>query len=288
MVTSPTPPPNNFVLERLRSDARHTMDLAKTMRVIGHPGVKGRFRELLINTLLRPWLPANVGCGTGILVDVDQRVSNAGQDDILLFDQLLSPAALASTDSSDGVFFFDNVLLRIEVKSTLNCADIAKFAKTSKATSELRMAGNDQRADLVPGAFNSLIAYDTNVAHGHELRYLRQSLEAEGVDPESGVVSMMAIASRGFWLLGQTPDGSRAWKELVVQDPADPLAYFVGVASNSCFSQRSRRLGISPLGGGVGTYLDHPFQWVRSDTLLQASIHQGSDPIDSTEPWRSQ
>ena len=99
---------------------------------------------------------------------------------------------------------------------------------------------------------------------------------------------MMAIATRGFWLLGQTKDGSRAWKELMIEDPVDPMVYFVGVASNSCFAQRSRRLGISPLGGGVGTYLDHPFQWVLADTLKQASSHQGSDPLDPTEAWRSQ
>lgn len=63
---------------------------------------------------------------------------------------------------------------------------------------------------------------------------------------------------RGFWTLGET-EGTRHWKELVVADPGDPLAYFIGFVSSSVFAQRAARLGLQPLGGGVGLYIGHPF-----------------------------
>ena len=85
---------------------------------------------------------------------------------------------------------------------------------------------------------------------------------AGGVDPVGGVVSSMCIAQRGFWLLGETNDGTKRWKQLRMATQDDPLAYFVGVTSNTCFAQRAARLGIQPLGGGVGLYLDHPFDFV--------------------------
>ncbi len=56
----------NYVLERLRSDSRHLSELATIDGQIGHPGVKGRFRELLLNNLLIPWLPSGMVCGTGL------------------------------------------------------------------------------------------------------------------------------------------------------------------------------------------------------------------------------
>jgi hypothetical protein len=49
-----------------------------------------------------------------------------------------------------------------------------------------------------------------------------------------------------------------------VADPGDPLSYFVGVVSNSCFDQRAKRQGVQPLGGGIGQYLDQPYEWVSA------------------------
>lgn len=87
-------------------------------------------------------------------------------------------------------------------------------------------------------------------------------MRAADLDPLSGVVSGMCIGQVGYWILGQTADGVRAWKELRFTQLEDPFAYLVGVISNSCFNQRSARLGIEQVGGGIGLYLDHPFDLV--------------------------
>jgi len=255
--------PENYILNRLRIDARHVLTLADHERAIGHPGVKGRFRELFVNNLLVPWLPPAVGCGTGIIIDHEQNVVEAGQEDVVLFDALLGPQILASPHATDGVFLFDNALCRIEVKSILTQEHLKDFAKTSLAIANLKRAarGDDERS--VFATLNLLLGFTSNVAEGREGDSLQNAMLEVGIDPLSGVVSGMCIADRGYWVLGEMHERGnmvRCWKRLIKSTDDDPLAYFVGFTSNSCFDQRAARQGLSPLGGGIGMYLDHPFE----------------------------
>ena len=253
----------NYVLGRLRCDSRHVCDLAVHERQIGHPGVKGRFRELLLNNLLVPWLPPSVGCGTGVIIDCEQEVIDAKQEDIILFDSLLAPPILASPQSTHGVYFFDSVLCRIEVKSKLTKADLKSFVDTSTKIAHLKLLAKPGAPPQVFGAFNMLVAYESEIAADQELTYLCEEMSELGLDSGCGIVSAMCIANRGFWLLGED-DGNRRWQKLRVADPGDPLSYFVGVVSNSCFDQRAKRQGVQPLGGGIGRYLDQPYEWVSA------------------------
>jgi len=89
----------------------------------------------------------------------------AAQDDIILFDSLLAPSVLASSNSSHGVYLFDNVLCRVEVKSVLTKNDLVSFAQKSKAISELKVTAPLYPAPEVFGAFNMLVAFDSAVIH---------------------------------------------------------------------------------------------------------------------------
>ncbi len=108
---------------------------------------------------------------------------------------------------------------------------------------------------------NMLVAFESEIAAGKELQFLREAMRERQLDPCGGVVSSMCVADRGFWLLGDR-NGERLWKTLQTSVAGDPLAYFTGVVSNTCFKQRSARQGLKPLGGGIGNYLDHPFDVV--------------------------
>ncbi|MGD0320317.1 MAG: DUF6602 domain-containing protein [Acidimicrobiales bacterium] len=253
----------NYILGRLRSDSRHVCHLAEHEGQVSHPGVKGRFRELLMNNLLVPWLPPSVGCGTGVIIDAKQQVDDAGQDDIVLFDPLFAPPILASPQSTHGVYLFNSVLCRIEVKSTLRKEDLKRFVDASKRIADLKFTL--KHGATVPdlyGAFNMLVAYESRIAAGQELDYLCEEMTRGGLAPTGGKVSAMCIAKRGFWLLGNE-NGVNRWKELQFTEPDDPLSYFVGTTSNSCFDQRAKRLRLDEsLGGGIGLYLDHPFVFV--------------------------
>lgn len=251
----------NYILERLRSDSGHVAELARIDGEIGHPGVKGRFRELLLNNLLMPWLPSGVACGTGLIIDHRQEIADAGQEDIIVFDPFLAPSVFASPNSDHGVYFFDSVLCRIEVKSKLRKDDLAKFVASSSQLARLQLAGREDAARQVFGALNMLVAFSSEIADGSELRCLREAMTGKELDPVSGIVSSLCVADRGFWLLGRHESGLR-WKTLRLESPHDPLAYFAGVTSNTCFDQRAARQGLKPVGGGIGMYLEHPFDFV--------------------------
>lgn len=237
------------------------MDLAAHEGAIGHPGVKGRFRELFLSNLLTPWLPASINCGTGLIIDHRQRVVDAGQEDIIVFDPLLGPAIFASAQAGDGIYLFDSTLCRIEVKSNVTKADLEDFAKTSRVVSAMELAVGPGEHPSVFGALNLLLGFTSEIAVGKEIEFLSEAVARQGALPESGIISGLCIADRGLWTLGET-DGMRHWKELVIAHPGDPLAFFVGFVSNSVFAQRAARLGLKPLGGGVGLYIGHPFKGV--------------------------
>ncbi len=95
---------DNYILDRLRADSSHLIILSKNESKITHNGLKGRFRELLVDHLLAPWLPPYVRCGTGMIIARENKSRQHTQDDIILYDLSLAPPILAS--SIEGVFTF--------------------------------------------------------------------------------------------------------------------------------------------------------------------------------------
>ena len=263
----------DYVLERLRADARHVIDLANVESAIGHGGVKGRHRELLLDHLLRPWLPFGVQCGTGIIIDREQPVARSGQDDIVVYDPLIIPPVLAAGSQGDGVFLFDGVYFRIEVKSRLRRSDVTAFVESSLRVSEMRRTTHSrEHADrFVTAPISALVGFTSDLRIGSEIQTLFRALSLRGVPIDRGIISMMCIADRGFWNFGPDNAGpsndaserssSRWFKLDPITDSGDPLAYFIGNLSHTTFLERVRRLGLTPAsGGGVGMYLPNRFK----------------------------
>jgi hypothetical protein len=94
---------NTYIRERLRADARHLIARAAAEQLIEHRRLRGRFRELLVDAILAPWLPPYAACGTGMIVDIDDRIREATQEDVVIFDHSLVPAVFAHISAKDGV-----------------------------------------------------------------------------------------------------------------------------------------------------------------------------------------
>ena len=119
---------NEYLLSRLRADAAHILAQARNEEQLQHQGLKGRFRELLIDNLLAPWLPPYILCGTGMIIAAENQVRQNTQDDIIIYDRSLVPPILASPNHApEGVFLYNSVMARIEVESTLTRADLSRF-----------------------------------------------------------------------------------------------------------------------------------------------------------------
>jgi hypothetical protein len=259
----------SYLLNRLRADAGHAAELSRLENEIGHGGTKGRHRELLVDHLLRPWLPLCVSCGTGLIIDQNQKLASASQDDVIVYDPLLVPPVLATGANTEGVFLYDSVYFRIEVKSVLRREHIRDFVNSCEAmrsmTGTVEPSFHDtNRHVLAP--MNALVAFSSEIADGKDLRYLVDAI-SELHAPTPGLVSLLCVANRGFWKVSESQDAGTAterdrlsWHELQASDRNDPLAYFVGILTNTCFIERSKRLGMSPArGGGVGLYLPQPY-----------------------------
>jgi hypothetical protein len=181
---------NDYILNRLRCDASHVLELAAREGNLQHPGMKGRFRELLVDNFLAPWLPPYVACGTGMIIADNNKERKATQDDIILYDRSLSPPVMASTSAPEGVFLYNTVLARVEVKSEVKKAHITSFVDSSLEISDLIFPTRSGCKEGLFGAFNLLFAFSTNSTSNedpdHELKRLISAFEEKNIDSTGG------------------------------------------------------------------------------------------------------
>jgi hypothetical protein len=264
---------NSYLIERLRCDAGHVLARAEAEAKVTHKGLKGRFRELLIDNLLAPWLPPYVACGTGLIIGTGNTEYVSGQEDIVLYDRTLAPPILASHGAPEGVFLSNSAIGRIEVKSWLKAEGVRGFIESSKKIAELRVI-SPQPIEYGK-TLNLLFAFHSDHAEGDEagkdfeLRRVLGEMREAGLDPLSGLVSAICIADRGFWMLAQSllpqSKGKSVWARLTLRDRSDPLVWFVACVSNTCFASHAERSGRDPAAGldnGISYYLDWPFEHV--------------------------
>lgn len=258
---------NKYIIDRLRSDAGHLLALAENEGKLQHQGMKGRFRELLIDNLLSPWLPPDVRCGTGMIIGGENLIREATQDDIVIYDKSLCPPVLVSDQSPEGVFPFNSVLVRIEVKSILSRAELVKFVVASIEIAQFKVDVRPGCTKKYTSALNMLFAYksDQKPEGDRELHRLIDVMKEKSIDPVSGIVSMICVPGSGFYKIGQAGQ-EKFWQKHQSNDQLDHIAWFVGSVSNSCFQYRAERQGrdiTNSLEGGVGLYLNHPFDVVE-------------------------
>jgi hypothetical protein len=254
---------NEYILQRLRADADHLLSLAANEGKLNHPGVKGRFRELLIDNILSPWLPPDVHCGTGMILANNNVRKEATQDDIVLYAKSLCPPVLVSKEASEGIFLYNSVLARIEVKSKLNRKELSKFVTAAKEIAALKVDVRDGCTGCFTGALNLLFAYESDLTSDQDsdLKRLITVMNEQDIKPLFGIVSMLCIPGRGFYKIGME-NGSRVWQRHTSSDPLDHIAWFVACLSNSSFQyliERQGRDSRNSLEGGVGLYFNHPF-----------------------------
>ncbi len=256
---------NDYILDKLRADSAHLINLSANEEKLQHSGLRGRFREILVNNILEPWLPPYVDCGTGMIIAENNIKRESTQDDVILYDKSLTPPIMASANSSEGVFLFNSVLARIEVKSTNTRAALRDFCNASNEIHQLKFSVQADTVQGLQAPFNMFFAYKTDLNNDDidsEVKRLVDVMIELGFDPLSGLVSTLCVVEKGFWKIGLNKEGGRCWQRLDSPNMEDYITWFVGTTSNSCFQQHALRQGRNPalgLEGGVGTYLPHPF-----------------------------
>lgn len=110
--------------------------------VIAHNGLRGSAREVFIEEFLQPFLPPDIGIGTGEIINHNGKRSK--QIDVVLYNKGLIPPFI-SRNSNIGLFPWECVIVAIEVKSTINasvCDDILLNAHSvQKVVTETSLKG---------------------------------------------------------------------------------------------------------------------------------------------------
>ena len=257
-------PMDNYIRDRMIADAAHVLELAKQQDSLEHHGLRGRFREILVDGLMEPWLPPTVACESGTVISFSNTLRSKTQEDILLIDRSISPSVLLKSQAVEGVFLRNSVLARIEVKSTLNNSGVNGFRESCEQFHTMNLDLDDERFkarsdhDKPIMELNFLVAFHSDLKDGSDLSRL---MEVFSNDPP-GAVSALCVADKGFWRVTKGIEGF-AWQKYECQTgnhPAERLAAFVGLLSNSAFDQHiifQGRERLYSLESGVGQYFNH-------------------------------
>ena len=258
----------DYILERLRADAAHTIAIAKCEDAIQHAGQRGRFREILIANLLTPWLPPFCKCVTGMIIEAKNKPRESTQEDILVIDSSLTPPILASVNGPDGVFPLNSVLLRIEVKSTITREGIRQFLHASSKVIKMEFSKQADCKAKFTHPLSILVAFKTdckNEEWDSEFERFCEVLKEREYPPAlSGFVSVICVVEKGFWFLSGDKQ-NRSWCRLVrlspdrdMDSPEDRLAYLAAKASDSVYLAHAERQGRDPSQGleaGIGQFI---------------------------------
>ncbi len=150
---------NSYILDKIQADSLHLINLSENEEKVQHAGLRGRLRELLIDNILTPWLPPYVLSGTGTIIEAENLKRESTQDDIILFDKTLAPPILGLNNTKEGIFLFNSVLARVEVKSIVTKVFMKDFCSTSFELSKLRFTVGPNFNAIYFGAFNLFFAY---------------------------------------------------------------------------------------------------------------------------------
>ncbi|EAM2739486.1 hypothetical protein FFZ60_18595 [Salmonella enterica] len=117
----------------LRGKVESAIAQAKSAAGFSHQGVKGAVLEILLSQLFRPLLPADVGIGTGQIIE-QYSGKLSPQIDIIIYNKSILPPILI--DGATGLFPIESVLYTIEVKTTLSSSELSSAHSSAKELNE--------------------------------------------------------------------------------------------------------------------------------------------------------
>jgi hypothetical protein len=227
------------VIDFIRARLGNVKACAASLSVVTHKGLRGRFREILAQDLLAPYLPPQIELLSGVIVGANnEQRDERNEDDIVIFDHSWAPLLLR-TRGRDSIIPITGVRAHIEVKSTLTLAELK--SAMAAAVEINRLAVGQAPAGLV-------FAYETNIGTDRHIPdLLLAELKGIGYQPSSGQtpcpIQGICILGRGSWFLTEMNSKSGWYKVDAIDDRE--LLTFVSIVSNYAFDN----------GRGLGTHV---------------------------------
>ncbi|CAB3796017.1 hypothetical protein LMG28688_04217 [Paraburkholderia caffeinitolerans] len=255
----------NLYQTLLRSKVRGAILAAEGANAFSHQVVKGTVLEILISELFRPLLPADIGIGTGQIIE-SYSGKLSGQIDIVLYDKAILPPILI--DEKLGLFPIESVLYAIEVKTTLTAAELQSAHDSAKdlQTKFGYLPGQRVNGKLVPQhsiekARNVIFALKSDLS-GTKLNEAERYKKIYGDEPAH--IASICVAGREYWF-----QSNSAWVGGTDTDQFDGILSFIGGVTNTYRGVSASR-GYPLLGHYVVAENMHqfPFLQVSKDLML--------------------
>ena len=233
------------VIDLVRARFANLKQYSNALAAVHHDGLRGKFREILAENLLAPYLPPTVELLTGTILGADGQERKArNEDDVVLFDQTWAPLLLR-TRGRDAIIPITGVRAHIEVKSTLKLADIRPA---------LAAAAELNRMAIETAPIGLLFAFTSEIGMDHHIpTLLLNQVNEIGYQPRQGhtpcPIQGICILGRGSWFLTENKkvNSPPGWYEVKAEEDRELLA-FVSIVSNAMFGNER----------GLGTHVLDP------------------------------
>ena len=171
---------------------------AKAVDPTKHPGLKGQLREILVRDILRPFLPNDIGLGTGKIITYDGHESP--EQDVVMYDRRILPPFLF--EQRTGFFPVEGVLLSIEVKTELNADELRSAHQNAAAVAALRFCpGTGQSKSPIQYTPQpvccGLFAFGTDLSAEGKTECARYDEIRRAEEPS---LHFMCVVGRGHWM----------------------------------------------------------------------------------------
>ena len=235
----------NYIENTLIADAKAAIDKSKYQDLVDHKLLRGCLREDILLSVMTPWLPYFLGAGKGTIFHTPDDSILSGEDDILLYDKTICPPVKMYSESTNGIFHYNGVLARIEVKSSLGVSDLKQFIERSQKIMNFKVDVRKPGLNF-KGAYNLLFGYDSRALKKSEIKRLNEASKSCGFDPLSGGITAMCILGKGVFRLWEI-DGERFWQIASADDTVEKqLARFTAMITELCLQSHIERSGRSP------------------------------------------
>lgn len=236
---------NTVYRDLILARAQAAIGAAEAVTGIGHSGLKGQLREIVIRDLLRPLFPANIGLGTGEIITADNQHSQ--QQDVVVFDKSIVPPILL--EGTTGVFPIESVLFAMEIKTVLTAAELKSSIENANQLRSLRYLPGEYDSDdkLMQSTTKAIIpivlAFHSDLSESGKTELDRFN-EIGGSSTSEPPIQIICVVGRGCWTWRDT-DGWRAWP--TKSYPLKEVVILIAVMMNSykqiALSRKTPRLG---------------------------------------------
>ncbi len=230
---------NSLIRGTVVARAESLLSEAATLKDVEHAGLRGRFREMLLDKLIRPWLPPYCKVGSGTIIDSDGTRRELSEDDLIICDPGLAPPLLLS--ERDGIFPVESVLQKIEVKSRLTREDMRQALCSATGVHKLKML--PPQADRIPErVVCAVFAYSSDM-EGDELNRMLECIQELKLESELPPIPMLCVVGKGTWFKASSdkPRFERGWVVAKPKSDHNEIVMFVSAMVNTVKITRDSR-----------------------------------------------